>query len=503
MMKRSSSCSTCGGCAKQDGARRSTRRPMGVNSEQQRGMAAGRGGALAATAPLLVATVGLPARSKTTLAHRLARFLAWNGELAEAFTVSDYRRKLMERYDNHNLFRADNSAALEIRNRSAALALADAVEWLRSSGTVAVLDGTHATRAARRQLQERVVDRLGWRLLFVECVVDDDAILERNIQEILHNSPDYRDMGREKAEDDFRKKIAHYLEQYEPVAAKSEGISVVRYCNDGESVTSHRLSGHLEAQVLSFLASFRPCPKTLYFSRHGESEYNVLGRIGGDANLSPRGQAYARALAQRVTEMHLPSLHVWTSQLCRTKQTAQGIKVPVEHLAALNELDAGVCEGLTYEEIQERFPQEFAWRDQDKLRYRYPWGESYIDIMARIQSVLLDLEGADEEVLVVSHQAVLRCVLGYFLHKLPEELPYLDVPLHTLIKLTSDGYNFNIEFIKLPIECVDTYRRQPSNCATDRTTQDALLTVPSHFDSLSLWDSKDMPKSLPIYIEQH
>ena len=78
----------------------------------------------------------------------------------------------------------------------------------------------------------------------------------------------------------------------------------------------------------------------------------------------------------------------------------------------------GVCEGLTYEEMQEKYPQEFAWRDQDKLRYRYPWGESYIDIMTRLDPILLELEH-EENVLVVSHQAVLRCILGYFLNKQP------------------------------------------------------------------------------------
>lgn len=78
----------------------------------------------------------------------------------------------------------------------------------------------------------------------------------------------------------------------------------------------------------------------------------------------------------------------------------------------------GVCEGLSYEEMAERFPQEFAWRDQDKLRYRYPWGESYVDIMARLEPAILELERADNT-LVVSHQAVLRCLLGYFLGKEP------------------------------------------------------------------------------------
>lgn len=67
--------------------------------------------------------------------------------------------------------------------------------------------------------------------------------------------------------------------------------------------------------------------------------------------------------------------------------------------------------------MQCKFPQEFAWRDQDKLQYRYPWGESYIDIMTRLKPVLLELEGDIDNTLIISHQAVLRCLLGYFLNK--------------------------------------------------------------------------------------
>lgn len=78
----------------------------------------------------------------------------------------------------------------------------------------------------------------------------------------------------------------------------------------------------------------------------------------------------------------------------------------------------GICEGLTYEEIQERFPQEFAWRDQDKFKYRYPHGESYLDLLQRVDSVVQALL-TKTEVLVVSHQAVLRCIMAYFMGSQP------------------------------------------------------------------------------------
>lgn len=77
---------------------------------------------------------------------------------------------------------------------------------------------------------------------------------------------------------------------------------------------------------------------------------------------------------------------------------------------------------MTYEEIQEKFPSEFAWRDQDKLKYRYPHGESYLDLLQRTEDVVLALL-TTTETLVVSHQAVLRCIMAYFTATKPGKVP--------------------------------------------------------------------------------
>lgn len=71
---------------------------------------------------------------------------------------------------------------------------------------------------------------------------------------------------------------------------------------------------------------------------------------------------------------------------------------------------------MTYEEIKENFPDDFAARDVNKFAYRYPRGESYEDLVARLEPVIMELE-RQANVLVVSHQAVLRCLLAYFLDK--------------------------------------------------------------------------------------
>ena len=140
----------------------------------------------------------------------------------------------------------------------------------------------------------------------------------------------------------------------------------------------------------------------------------------------------------------------------------------------------GICEEMTYEEIRDKYPEEFAARDENKFHYRYPRGESYEDLVARLEPVIMELE-RQENVIVVAHQAVLRCLLAYFLdhtagnflllifpwiivHRFiffPEELPYIHVPLHTVLKLTPIAYGCRVEMLALPVEAVDTHRPKP------------------------------------------
>ena len=65
---------------------------------------------------------------------------------------------------------------------------------------------------------------------------------------------------------------------------------------------------------------------------------------------------------------------MWTSTLARTQQTAEFIKAPKVAFKELNEINAGIFENFTYDEVMHSHPQEFAARAKDKLCYRYPEG---------------------------------------------------------------------------------------------------------------------------------
>ncbi|XP_042751064.1 6-phosphofructo-2-kinase/fructose-2,6-bisphosphatase [Lagopus leucura] len=384
--------------------------------------------------PTMVILVGLPARGKTYISRKLTRYLNWIGMPTRGLQLPQMQ----------------------------------------------VFDATNTTRE-RRALILQFARENGYKVLFVESICDDPAIIEENIKQVKLSSPDYKGCIPEEAVADFLQRIECYKATYEPLDEQLDsGLSYIKIFDVGVRYLANRVQGHVQSRTVYYLMNTHVTPRAIYLSRHGESLLNLKGRIGGDAGLSPRGRQYAQALAEFIRSQSIRELKVWTSHMKRTIETAEALGVPYEQWKALNEIDAGVCEEMTYEEIQERYPEEFALRDQDKYRYRYPKGESYEDLVQRLEPVIMELE-RQENVLVICHQAVMRCLLAYFLDKSSEELPYLRCPLHTVLKLTPVAYGCEVESIFLNVEAVNTHRERPQNVDISRPTAEALVTVPEHY----------------------
>lgn len=315
-------------------------------------------------------------------------------------------------------------------------------------------------------------ERQGMHLLFIESICTLEDVVRANIVQVKQRSPDYAHATSiEAVLDDFTQRIRHYQEVYQSVGVASDEAqcSYVKLVNTGERAIVNRIASYRQSQIVYFAMNLHIRPHRIYIVRHGETEYNEAGRIGGDSSLSSRGWEFARKLPELLQKVHVaegggqekPSqLTVWTSSMRRTIETASFVPYPKLQWRALNEIDAGVCEGLTYEEIAKRYPLEFAARDGDKFRFRYRNGESYADLVARLEPIIIEAERM-ESVLIVGHQAVLRAILAYFLNRSHEELPYIRVPLHTLICLTPRAYGCDVQFHHTDIEAVNTHRDRP------------------------------------------
>jgi len=75
----------------------------------------------------------------------------------------------------------------------------------------------------------------------------------------------------------------------------------------------------------------------------------------------------------------------------------------------------------------------------DRYNYRYHGGESYRDVVIRLEPIIMEMERG-ENIMVVTHQAVLRCIYAYFMNVPQDQSPWMEIPLHTMIKLTPRAY---------------------------------------------------------------
>ena len=178
----------------------------------------------------------------------------------------------------------------------------------------------------------------------------------------------------------------------------------------------------------------------ILITRHGESIYNTENRIGGDPPLSDAGKVYAQELNDFCQHNSLPQV-AYTSTKRRTIDTIKDcrkmFRVCTSH-PELDEINAGCCEDLTYEEIEEKYPEEFRKRKKDKLRYQYPDGESYADLIERVRPFIEKVVTEKEDIFIVCHRAVTRALLYHFLSLPPEEIPSFEIPLHHLLCLEGE-----------------------------------------------------------------
>ncbi len=181
-------------------------------------------------------------------------------------------------------------------------------------------------------------------------------------------------------------------------------------------------------------------PTELILIRHGETAWNRERRMQGqtDTPLSDVGRAQAEAVGRRLADY--PFAALYSSDLSRAWETAAAIARAsgrdIRREPALRERTFGVFEGLTYDEMSQRFPDEharFSKRDPD---YAVPGGESPRQFFLRSLACLENIAAAHdgESVVVVTHGLVLD-TLHRAARRMPleakREAPLLNASLNT------------------------------------------------------------------------
>lgn len=159
----------------------------------------------------------------------------------------------------------------------------------------------------------------------------------------------------------------------------------------------------------------------IYFTRHGESEANLLrehSNRGFRHPLTAKGREQAAALAQKFA--NIPVVRLFTSPIMRAVQTAEilsgALGVPYEITDALREYDCGVLEGRADEAAwQTHFTVFDAWVQDQKWERRIEGGESFIEIRDRfvpfIERLIAEYAESSANVVLVGHGGLYRCML--------------------------------------------------------------------------------------------
>ncbi len=397
---------------------------------------------------LLIVMVGLPARGKSTMARKLGRTLELDGVRVSIFNNGQLRRELdtQENVSDSEFFSPNNAMGREMRERICRVNIEKAQAFLNEGGEVAIMDASNVTRERRQKL---VRSFSGLPVLFVECLNADEEALEANLDRKAE-LPEFSKLTQAEARDSFLKRIVYYESIYEPLDSEPNRILVDSFDN---CILQEQIS-----EVLPFYDRIRDIITTrivrnLFLVRHGETVYNLEDRIGGDSSLTSKGLAQAHALAEHFATERIPI--IFTSNYIRTMQTAKPIAerqtgCSIIALPEFNEIHAGVCEDMTYEEVRRKMPQVARSRGPNKYRYVYPEGEGYRTMEDRVHRGLKKvffLNNYGENIMIVGHRAVNRMILSSFLSREEKEIPYIYMPQDRYYHIQIDPHKRLFELV--------------------------------------------------------
>ncbi|MBN2403080.1 MAG: alpha-ribazole phosphatase [Spirochaetes bacterium] len=154
--------------------------------------------------------------------------------------------------------------------------------------------------------------------------------------------------------------------------------------------------------------------------RHGETDFNKSKRFTGvtDADLNDKGRQQALKLTNALKDEVLD--HIYSSDLKRCVETGEHLKSANGRTFSreLREMNFGRWEGLTYNEIKSKYPEELEKWESDWTDYVISEGESFGMMSNRVIKIFNEIikkhnKDGNEKIAIVSHSGCIRTILGH------------------------------------------------------------------------------------------
>jgi len=194
----------------------------------------------------------------------------------------------------------------------------------------------------------------------------------------------------------------------------------------------------------------------IYFLRHGETEYGEVKRYLGhtDCKLSKKGIKDAKNLAYIFDESEVVINSIFSSDLIRCKSTVNIVfpEREVTFLKNLREIDMGALDGLTFDDVKNKYPEIYKKRGENIAEFIPLNGESFRQCQQRAIRVFNQIISATEgNVVICSHAGFIRVLLCSFLKIDLKEIFTIKQDYGCINIIISEEANISVEGINLKI----------------------------------------------------
>ena len=343
---------------------------------------------------IVIATVGLPARGKTHISVALARYLRWLGVKTRIFHLGDYRRAILgqsaEVPDDYFSANASLSTVL-LRQKILKQCREDIFHFLNhENGQIAIYDAVNPLAAGRRSLSKEFSHHR-IQTLFIESCCTDERIIEENVRSVKISSPDYAGWDEAEAVKDYLSRLAARIPHFESM--EEPELHYIKMLNAGQRVTVNNAAfGYLSQRIVFYLLNLHIKSRQTFFARAGTAKEEDSYKA--DASLSEAGDDYAKKMTETLLKHRerehqasirpggngspLQPLTIWTSTRRRTLETAKYFAqhdYRVKQRSQMSQMNPGVCERMTEEQIRGSYPEEVKKHETDPYHHRYPRAE--------------------------------------------------------------------------------------------------------------------------------
>ena len=341
---------------------------------------------------LVLVMVGLPARGKSFVSFKIARYFAWSCVPCQQLCVT--ARKTA----------SDASASTASLTQQVTRAAEQIAAFLTAEKGIAILDGTQTTVDRRNATFNALVSKGidASQIIFLEIIHTKPEVIDEYVQKSGHDPASYRTV------------IQEHERVYECMSAKNPDDYARSFIQrrDYFDFYLHRIQGSVPTRLVYMLQNMRPLPQTIYLSMPGETTNDVKGLLGGDTSLSPAGARFAARLEQFLSRE--PAL------LGNDKLVVLGgsHKRVLETVAPLRSVSAGIRLHTTLNDVSYGEWDETSAADAvlpDPYASVYPDGESVKQVYeSRLEPHIHEINSAELPTLVVAPRALVQGLLLFF-----------------------------------------------------------------------------------------